>query len=101
MYPPSSSDRYDYRVRLQPAHRSRDAVLLTYLRRNSHPYLEHHEMVLMALRAFWLPIAYAHHIDNGGDVSDKDLKQIVRTSVSQLRDHSASLQEQFLLNNAG
>jgi hypothetical protein len=73
----STSDRYDYRVRLQPPRHTRDAILLAYLRRNEHPYLQHDEMVLMALRSFWLPIAYAHHIDNGGNVSDKAFKHLV------------------------
>jgi hypothetical protein len=97
----SSSDRYDYRVRLQPPKHTRDAILLTYLRRNQHPHLDHHEMVLMALRSFWLPIAYNHHIQQGAEVSEREFKHLVRTSMTQLRDQSASFQEQFLFNNAG
>jgi hypothetical protein len=97
----SRSDRYDYRVRLQPPRHTKDAILLAYLRRNEHPHLEHHEMVLMALRSFWLPVAYNHYIQTGAEVSVRDFKHLVRTSMSQLRDQSASFQEQFLLNKAG
>jgi hypothetical protein len=97
----SSSDRYDYRLRLQPAQRSKDAILLAYLRKNSHPYLDHHDMALMALRAFWLPIAYADHIEHGAKVSQQDFNQIVKISVSKLDEQASSLQEQFSLNRVG
>jgi hypothetical protein len=97
----SSSDRYDYRVRLQPPKHTRDAILLAYLRRNVHPHLEHHEMVLIALRSFWLPIAYNHYIKTGAAVSEQDFKDLVRTSVARLHDQYTSFQEQFLLDNAG
>jgi hypothetical protein len=97
----SSSDRYDYRVRLQPPRHTRDAILLAYLRRNEHPYLQHDEMVLTALRSFWLPTAYVQHIKTGAEVSEQDFKDLVRTSASQLHDQYTSFRQQFLLDDAG
>jgi len=50
------TDRLDIKFRFRPVSNSLDGVLLSYLKKDSSPISR--EMILKALRAFWLPEAH-------------------------------------------
>ena len=50
------NDRLDIKFRFRPLSNSLDGVLLSYLKKDSSPISR--EMILKALRAFWLPEAH-------------------------------------------
>jgi hypothetical protein len=94
---PSTADRYDYQVRIQVPHHTRDAMLLAYLRQSQqHPLMLHRDMVMMALRCYWLPIAYDEQMPNDDHLADPGFKHLVRSAISDLRRQAQSLHQQFL-----
>jgi hypothetical protein len=98
----STADRYDYQLRIQIPHHSRDAILLAYLRQSQqHPLIPHHDMVLMALRGYWLPFAYAKQIPKHERLIDPGFKQLVKSSIGELRGQAQSLHQHFLADLPG
>lgn len=96
----SSTDRYDYRIRIQSPLNTQEAVLLTYLKQEQHPILSHRDMVLMALRGYWLPLAYAHHLNyDRARLSAPDFQHLVKQAVIELREQANMLEQQLLAQN--
>ncbi len=91
-----NDDRFDYHLRLQPMLDSPDRVLCHYLKTQSNTIYSHKEMVLSALRAYWMPIAYEdyrHHSDT--PFTDDELRKLARTAISHLRERAEMLNHHF------
>jgi hypothetical protein len=90
--------KFDYRVRIQVGAESPDGVLLDCLKHERHPSYSHKEMLLWALRAYWLPIAYQIRQDSDDDCqTDAQLRQIAIHSIHQLKQQIAYLQTLFAI----
>jgi hypothetical protein len=75
----------DYRIRIQVAEDSPDGVLLDFLKHERHPSFSHKEMVLWALRGYWMAIAFRQCKDEENDwVTDTQMQRIVTDSLHQL-----------------
>jgi hypothetical protein len=98
----STADRYDYQLRIQVQLHTRDAMLLAYLRQvQQHPLIPHHDMVLMALRSYWLPFAYDRQMLNDDHFSDPGFKHLVKSAIGELRGQAQSLHQHFLADRSG
>jgi hypothetical protein len=98
----SSADRYDYQFRVQVQFHTRDAMLLAYLRQpQQHPLIPHRDMVLMALRGYWLPFAYDRQMPDDDHLSDPGFKHLVKTAIGELRGQAQSLHQHFLADRPG
>jgi hypothetical protein len=83
----------DYRVRIQVAEDSPDGVLLDFLKHERHPSFSHKEMVLWALRGYWMAIAFRQRSElEGGTVSEVRVQRIVQDSIHQLNQQITYLQ---------
>ncbi len=97
-----TADRYDYQLRIQVPFHTRDALLLAYLRQSQqHPLIPHRDMVLIALRSYWLPFAYDRQMTNDDHLSDPGFKHLVKTAIAELRGQAQSLHQHFLADRPG
>jgi hypothetical protein len=97
-----TADRYDYQLRIQVPLHTRDALLLSYLRQSQqHPLMPHRDMVLVALRCYWLPVAYDQQMPNNEHLSDPSFKHLVRSAIAELRGQAQSLHQHFLADRPG
>lgn len=91
-----SDKKFDYRIRIQVREESPDGVLLDCLKNERHPTYSHKEMLLWALRAYWLPIAYELQQESGKQLwSEHHLKRMALDSIHQLRQQIAYLESVF------
>lgn len=91
-----STKKFDYRVRVQVAIDSPDGVLLDCIKNERHQSYSHKEMLLWALRAYWMPIAYQLRREQGDLLlSDAQMKRIAQDAIYQLRQQIAYLQSTF------
>ncbi|BAU15921.1 hypothetical protein LEP3755_64870 (plasmid) [Leptolyngbya sp. NIES-3755] len=91
-----STKKFDYRVRIQVAAESPDGILLDCIKNERHQSYSHKEMLLWALRAYWMPIAYQLRREQGEvTLSDAQMKRIAQDAVHQLRQQIAYLQSTF------
>jgi hypothetical protein len=92
----------DYRVRIQVAEDSPDGVLLNFLKHGRHPSFSHKEMVLWALRGYWMAIAfrqYQNERENG--MVSAQMRQIALDGMHQLRQQMAYIQSVFEFEQVG
>jgi hypothetical protein len=82
----------DYRVRIQVAEDSPDGVLLDFLKHERHPSFSHKEMVLWALRGYWMAIAFRQRSEMGDEVVEAQVQRIVLDAIYQLRQQIAYVQ---------
>jgi light-regulated signal transduction histidine kinase (bacteriophytochrome) len=76
----------DYRVRIQVAEDSPDGVLLDFLKHERHPSFSHKEMVLWALRGYWMAIAFRQRSELGDNMrSEAQIQRMALDAVHQLR----------------
>jgi hypothetical protein len=88
--------RYDFRVRIQVPRHTSDAVLLKYLKSKRHNILSRNEMLLVALRAFWVPAAHAHKLKCSNPATETDFRRLVQVAIAELQEQIDMLQRQFL-----
>jgi hypothetical protein len=88
--------RYDFRARIQVPRNTSDEVLLKYLKSTRHNILSRNEMLLVALRAFWIPAAYAHKLKFSSQTTEADFKRLVKATIAELQEQIDTLQRQFL-----
>jgi hypothetical protein len=81
---------FDYRVRVQVKTESPDAVLLDFLRNERQGSYSHKEMLLWALRAYWMPFAQQQSAR-----SETQLRHIALSSIYQLEKHIDYIREAF------
>jgi hypothetical protein len=94
----SKANKFDYRVRIQVSAESHDGILLDCLKNERHPSYSHKEMLLWALRAYWLPIAYQIRQVSGEPCqTEAQLRQMAIHSIHQLKQQIAYLQTLFEL----
>jgi hypothetical protein len=83
----------DYRVRIQVAEDSPDGVLLDFLKNERHPSFSHKEMVLWALRGYWMAIAFRQRLELGDAlVSDAQIQRMALDTIHQLRQQISYIQ---------
>jgi hypothetical protein len=86
----------DYRVRIQVAEDSPDGVLLDFLKHERHPSFSHKEMVLWALRGYWMAIAFQQRWDfEEAGISQTRMQQIALDGIYQLRQQIAYIETTF------
>jgi hypothetical protein len=86
----------DYRVRIQVAEDSPDGVLLDFLKHEQHPSFSHKEMVLWALRGYWMAIAFRQRRESGkGKMSEAQMQQTALDTIHQLGQQIAYIQATF------
>ncbi|MCY6493381.1 hypothetical protein [Leptolyngbya sp. GGD] len=91
-----STKKFDYRIRIQVAADSPDGILLDCLKNERHQSYSHKEMLLWALRAYWMPIAYQLQQEQGQrSVSESQMKRMAQDAIHQLRQQIAYLQSTF------
>lgn len=91
-----STRKFDYRVRIQVAAESPDGILLDCIKNERHQSYSHKEMLLWALRGYWMPIAYQLRREQGElTLSDAQMKRIAQDAIHQLRQQIAYLQSTF------
>ncbi|MBW4440372.1 MAG: hypothetical protein KME10_03880 [Plectolyngbya sp. WJT66-NPBG17] len=88
--------KFDYRVRVQVAAESPDGILLDFLKNERHRSYSHKEMLLWALRAYWMPIAYQLRREQGEQsLTEAQLKRMAQDAIYQLRQQIAYLRSTF------
>ncbi|NET37678.1 MAG: hypothetical protein F6K19_37615 [Cyanothece sp. SIO1E1] len=87
--------RYDYRLRIQIPVDSSEATLLEYIKQERHPVFSHKEMVLSALRAYWLPFAYEDAQRQQAEIQPEKLKRLAQDAIYRLKQQALYLQEVF------
>jgi hypothetical protein len=91
-----STKKFDYRVRIQVAADSPDGILLDCLKNERHQSYSHKEMLLWALRAYWMPIAYQLQQEQGKrSLSEAQMKRMAQDAIHQLRQQITYLQSTF------
>ncbi len=91
-----STKKFDYRVRVQVAADSPDGVLLDCIKNERHQSYSHKEMLLWALRAYWMPTAYQLQREQGdSSISDAQMKRIALDAIHQLKQQISYLQSTF------
>lgn len=91
-----SIKKFDYRVRIQVAADSPDGILLDCLKNERHQSYSHKEMLLWALRAYWMPIAYQLQQEQGKrSLSEAQMRRMAQDAIHQLRQQIAYLQATF------
>lgn len=91
-----SAKKFDYRVRIQVAAESPDGILLDCIKNERHQSYSHKEMLLWALRAYWMPIAYQLRREQGElSLSDAQMKRIAQDAIHQLKQQISYLQSTF------
>lgn len=91
-----STKKFDYRVRIQVAAESPDGILLDCIKNERHQSYSHKEMLLWALRAYWMPIAYQLQREQGeSSLTDAQMKRIAQDAIHQLRQQITYLQSTF------
>jgi hypothetical protein len=92
----------DYRVRIQVAEDSPDGVLLDFLKHERHPSFSHKEMVLWALRGYWMAIAFRWRWESGaGKMSEVQMQQMALDAVHQLKQQMVYIQATFEMEVMG
>jgi hypothetical protein len=83
-------NRLDIKFRFRPSASTPDAILLDYLRKQELSLVSH-EMILKALRAFWLPDAY-HRC---GGKKSQELKKLAQNMILVLEEQANYLRTVF------
>jgi len=83
-------NRLDIRFRFRPSPRTPDGILLHYLRKQAATQISH-EMVLKALRAFWLPDAY----QDCGAKKGQELRKLAINTIFALEEQANYLRTIF------
>jgi hypothetical protein len=92
----------DYRVRIQVAEDSPDGVLLDFLKHERHPSFSHKEMVLWALRGYWMAIAFRQRQESGEDkMLEPQIQQMGVDTIHQLKQQIAYIQATFEMDVMG
>jgi hypothetical protein len=86
----STSKQVNFVFRHQPKKMSKYGVLLTYINQD-RAEMTRSERLLHPLAAFWLPFAYQHCTN----ASLKELQQLARSAIYQLKLHIQYLEESF------
>jgi hypothetical protein len=93
------SDHFDYRFELITDLADPDVVLLTYLMEDDSYDYSHEEMVLSALRAYWMPIAYEYHRTHfNHPIRATQLRAMARNAIHHLRERAEMLNQLFSAN---
>lgn len=85
----------DFRFRMQTQTSTSEGVLLDYIRNGYHPSFSAKEMVVRALKAYWLPFAYRDHQDVL--VIPAMQKRLAREAISSLKQQIRDLEQSFEL----
>jgi hypothetical protein len=83
------NDRLDIKFRFRPLSNSLDGVLLSYLKKDSSPISR--EMILKALRAFWLPEAH----QRTGAKKGQALTKLAEDMIFALEEQANYLRTEF------
>jgi hypothetical protein len=89
-------DRFDYQIRFQIPLDSPDSILCIYLKAQSNAVYSHREMVLSALRAYWMPIAFEHYRHElNTPATDEQLRLMACNAIAHLRERAEMLNHHF------
>jgi hypothetical protein len=91
--------RVDYRLRIRAPLDNPDCVLFEYLMTQGTAIYSHKEMASLALRAYWMPIAYEHYRHQLNiPFSDAKLRQMARNAIAHLRERAEMFNHHFCVD---
>ncbi len=90
-------EEVDFRFRIRTDTNTVEGILLNYVRSGYHPSFLAKEMILRALKAFWLPFAYGDRQDL--QVSSAFLKRLAREAISSLKQQIRDIERSFDLES--
>ena len=90
-------EEVDFRFRIRTDTNTVEGILLNYVRSGYHPSFLAKEMILRALKAFWLPFAYGDRQDL--QVSSAFLKRLAQEAVSSLKQQIRDIEQSFDLES--
>ena len=91
----SRLQKVDFRFRLRTSATTGEGVVLDYIRNGYHPYFPPREMILRAIKAYWLPFAYSERQDL--QLSEASLKRLAQEAVSSLEQQIKDIERTFSL----
>jgi hypothetical protein len=94
----NAQDNFEYHFSLEIERNSPDVALIKYLMENDSYEHSHEEMLLSALRAYWMPIAYEfHRTEFNYPIRDDQLQRMARKAVSHLRERAEMIDQHFAI----
>lgn len=90
-----TSRQVDFRFRMKAHTNTSEGILLDYIRNGCHPFFSAREMVVRALKAYWLPFAYRDHQEVLMIATMQ--KQLAREAISSLKQQIRDLEQSFEL----
>lgn len=91
----SVPEKVDFRFRMETDTSTVEGILLNYVRNGYHPSFTTKEMVLRALKGFWLPYAYRDY--RKLQTLPIFLKQLAREAIASLKQQARDLERIFEL----
>ena len=85
--------KIDFRFRMRTDTASALGILFDYLSEGSYPPYSSREMVIQALKSYWMPFAYCRSDFNQRSVA----KRLARESIASLQQQIRELEEYFEL----
>lgn len=92
-----SPQKVDFRFRLRTDTSTVEGILLDYIRSGYHPSFPAKEMLVRAVRAFWLPFAYSDRQDL--QVAPAFVKRLAQEAISSLRQQIRDIERIFDLES--
>ena len=92
-----SPQKVDFRFRLRTDTSTVEGILLDYIRSGHHPSFPAKEMLLRAMRAFWLPFAYSDRQDI--QVAPAFVKRLAQEAISSLKQQIRDIERIFDLES--
>jgi hypothetical protein len=95
----NESNHFEYHFDLEIEKDSPDAVLLSYLMDDDSQDYSQEEMMLSALRAYWMPIAYEfYRTESNYSIRDSQLRRMARNAINHLRERAEMINHHFCAN---
>jgi hypothetical protein len=92
----NAKDNFEYHFSLEIDRDSPDVAMLTYLMEDDSYDYSHQEMVLSALRAYWMPIAYEfHRTEFKYPIRDDQLRRMAHNAINHLRERAEMINHHF------
>lgn len=90
-------EEVDFRFRIRTDANTAEGIVFDYLRSGYHPSFSAKEMILRAVKGFWLPIAYSDRQDL--QVPSAFLKRLAREAISSLKQQIRDIERSFDLES--
>ncbi len=93
----SMVQKVDFQLQIETDTSNEVGIVLNYIERGDHPDFSAREMVLKAVKAFWLP--YVYYDKHLSSVSIHLYKHIAREAVARLKEQIREIERIFKLES--